>query len=138
MNDLAYLAGILDGEGCFGIYRYNRGPDQPYNYRPSVTVASTSPDLLRWLELRFRGEVCHHSEGDENREASAYWTMRSKTDIVKLVPHVIPFLIVKKLQAVITLEFCEKFNIGSGSRYTDEDRAEMDKYYQLSKLANSS
>lgn len=57
-RDLAYLAGILDGEGCFSIGKSSKGY---YNLR--VDVVNTDRRLIEWLHVNFGGYT-----GDRNTE----------------------------------------------------------------------
>ena len=45
--EIGWFSGILDGEGCFSIYRQRyRGK---YHYRPSITIANTNPKIIEYL-----------------------------------------------------------------------------------------
>ena len=50
--DLAYAAGLIDGEGCFGLARERNG-NGSLVYRPYVTVGMTTEEPIRWLHELF-------------------------------------------------------------------------------------
>lgn len=131
-TDIAYLAGILDGEGSFSVV-HTRGS----GYANVIQVTVTHKPLIDWLYQTFGGHTTSQPSIG-NREATYYWRLAAKPAIRKLLPFVIPYLKVKFLQASILLDFCQRFNVGSGSSYSVEQLEEMDRYCRLSLLANSS
>lgn len=54
---VAWAAGIIDGEGCIGIYRSRSRSNA---YQLSVSVANTEPELLRVLAQEFGGSINAH------------------------------------------------------------------------------
>src|SRR5258708_9345020 len=62
---LAYLAGIIDGEGCLTIYKvapakYNRF--QNPQYRASCKIANTNVKLMDWLNSTFSNFNSGHKQ----------------------------------------------------------------------------
>ena len=55
-EDIAYAAGLFDGEGCVSITVSGRNKNRP-SYRVQVIVASTDKQVLDWLKERWRGNV---------------------------------------------------------------------------------
>ena len=129
-NDMAYLAGILDGEGCFSLQLSG------HTYRNTIQVSTTSRALRDWLHGQFSGGSSDVDATDSTEELFV-WVLASKPKIAELLPHVIPLLIIKRLHASILLEFCQKFNVGKGGTYTEAQYADMHRYHQLLMLANS-
>lgn len=50
-TDLAYLAGYIDGDGCFYIGKNIN----PIKYRSGIIISSTNKDILRFFQKRFGG-----------------------------------------------------------------------------------
>ena len=100
-NDFAYLAGIIDGEGCIGVY-----PTAYAWYRATLTVGSTSKDLIVWLHDNFGGSVHNASRAGQygNNKANQAWQMSGKK-LATLLERVEPLLIIKKNQSVLAREF---------------------------------
>lgn len=48
----AYVAGILDGEGCLGVYRGRRAA-----FEPHLSITNTNEDLILWLQRRIGGRI---------------------------------------------------------------------------------
>jgi len=104
-HDLAYAAGIIDGEGSiyigFGSERGRR------NYRTIIEVANTKLELLFWLRDRFGGSVpptCR--KGPSLRARPVWrWTLAGLAPITRMLEGILPYLVLKRAQAVLALEF---------------------------------
>ena len=59
---LAYLAGIIDGEGCFviGCYAFSKKTGVPH-FHTTVQVTSTDRILIEWLVDNFGGKVAAYT-----------------------------------------------------------------------------
>jgi len=108
--ELAYFAGILDGEGCFGISRCVKRGHPAYHTRVSVT--NTSAQLMRWLLDHFGGAVClrsktQHSNPNANPlrwKPSFEWKCADKA-VAEFLPLVLPYLVIKREQATLVIEY---------------------------------
>jgi hypothetical protein len=105
-----YLAGLLDGEGYFGLMKRN-GFEKGYRrkgYIPAVKMAFTNKDaeILYVLKEKYGGNI--NSSGQRgNTKPSTQWEIKSKINLKEFLPKIIPYLIIKKPQAKLLLEFCE-------------------------------
>jgi hypothetical protein len=68
-EDIAYAAGLFDGEGCVNITANRRNANHP-SYRVQVVVAMTDHPVLLWLQERWGGNIytqkrsaAHHRPG---------------------------------------------------------------------------
>jgi len=106
--DLAYVAGIIDGEGWIGIRRKKglRNKLRGYSYAIGVSVGMANDIIPQWLCLTFGGSVHKHKTRQANRKESWYWQIEHKTalDFLKIV---IPYLKLKIPQAKLSIEFQE-------------------------------
>lgn len=106
MSDKAkfgYLAGIIDGEGCIAIGAGKR--ETCINYNALVLVQNTSKVLIDWLQDNFGGQVYLSKKETERTKAAWMWRITRKRDIEILLLAVLPYLIVKREQAKILLNF---------------------------------
>ncbi len=105
-TDLAYVAGIVDGEGCIGLYLHQSKKRRPF-YVLQVTVANTNEWLIQWLKFSFGGSV-HLRICDEptNCRPQWYWIIAAKKALEFLML-VSPYLRLKKPQAEIAVRFQE-------------------------------
>jgi hypothetical protein len=80
-TDLAYLAGLLDGEGTLGVYgRTEKGRRE---YVVACVVANTSTTLMEWLVTKFGGS---YKARKQTNKGSTYVT----NDNGKMPPHGLP------------------------------------------------
>lgn len=113
-NDLAYLAGIVDGEGCIRVARHST---YPHRFNCILTVTNTNPVLMDWLKQTFGGNISTHQPSNSNHKISYVWTI-SGSNSVKLVKIVKPFLKLKVEQASLLLSFWaihESWNVRTGA-----------------------
>jgi hypothetical protein len=95
VSELAYLAGIFDGEGWVGFYLSKR-----VGHSATVAIANTDFRLFRWIEARVAtlGQF-RVKPAKGNRKAQWEWTIRSRPDVVTFLTAIRPFLVVKADQA---------------------------------------
>jgi hypothetical protein len=99
-TELAYLAGIIDGEGYVQIARYSTG-----TYGPRLTVGNTSRALIDYLHVKYGGKVYTVNPKHQRGNAKPAWTwFLGGTAMVKLLAEVEPFLLVKRAQARAVLD----------------------------------
>jgi len=101
IEDLAYLAGIIDGEGTIGIY-YHKGRN---SYRVKIYVVNTYKPLIDWLGSVFGGFVYQRTH--KTWKTKYEWHLGE--DAMDLLKSLIPYLKIKKEQALTAIEFREKF-----------------------------
>jgi len=107
-TDYYYLAGILDGEGCFCISKRGKKlkSDNSQPYRCVMTVIITDKILTDWLEKTFGGTVYEYLPENINHSKRYDWSIRGK-NLEKLLKILIPKLKIKQKQAKLVLEFVE-------------------------------
>ena len=100
-KDLAYCAGIIDGEGSFTIYK-----SSPRKFCARVYVVNTDKRLIEWLLYKFGGLSYkrHHKKWKTRYE----WVLEKK-DISSFISKLLPFLIIKKQQAETIIKFRKTF-----------------------------
>lgn len=98
-----YLAGILDGEGCITVSAGKR--KTCVNYNPLICVQNTSKQLIDWLQLTFGGQVYLSKKETAKTRTAWMWRITKKRNIESLLLSVLPYLLVKKNQAKLLLNF---------------------------------
>ncbi|MFZ5852303.1 MAG: hypothetical protein ACOYY2_13045 [Actinomycetota bacterium] len=108
-TEIAYLAGILDGEGCITLVR-NQGPagyeDRTY-YRLVVNVTNTDAGLLDWIAQRWpdcRLGVVNVGKAAERAKDCLRLTWTGPRAL-GLLSQVRPYLVAKAGQADIAVRF---------------------------------
>ena len=111
-QERAYVAGILDGEGCLGVgWRLKK------YVTPTVQVSNTKVELLHWLSERFGGAVYEHAPREGNRQACYLWTLAG-TKALRVIEAALPYLVIKREQARLLLSMRR---IGKGYRMKPDD-----------------
>jgi len=109
---IAYLAGIMDGEGAFLIGAYAKNPKTGTpHFHTTMQVSSTDISLINWLVDNFGGRLQHYSAKQtpkNSRKAVYRWTAHS--DRVKhLCEIMIPYLVIKIEQAKVMIQMRDTF-----------------------------
>lgn len=106
-----YLAGLIDGEGCLSAWKYwnaNRTDCAPYSqYSCRVSITNTSLVLMKWLIQHFGGGFLCKREATDKHKASYEWRPKGQTNVKRLLLAIAPYLVIKKKQASLLLEFIE-------------------------------
>ena len=118
--EVAYLAGIIDGEGCIGLaWRTKK------YVTPTLQVGNTNYDLIEWL-VGITGSCYFVPERrDKPNWKDRYLWRCAGMQARELIRMTYPFLIVKKRQARVVLKLHEDVGVGLGKstwrRFTEED-----------------
>lgn len=102
-TDLAYMAGLLDGEGHIGItLRKNLRS----GHQLRIEITNTNEAFIKWILPRFDGHGAHRKDrwGDGNRKDSYVWYADNRKAI-RLLKLLMPYLVLKKEQAQIAIDF---------------------------------
>lgn len=102
-EDLAYTAGIIDGEGCIGLHK--RGSRNGVYL--SVSVGITDEWMCQWLKFAYGGGVYIYYSKNPKWKNHWEWSVAGKRalDFLKLI---YPYLRLKKPQAEIAIKFQEE------------------------------
>lgn len=124
-KDYAYLAGLIDSEGCFRIKKWkpkNRPNDV---YSICVEIGNTKLPIMPFLIKRFGGSVNFIPE-KPNKRASAIWTL-SAAALFEILPKIRPILTSKKEVCDKLIEFQETILPNGGDRNSELFRALFEK-----------
>jgi hypothetical protein len=118
---LAYLAGIIDGEGCFTIEinaptTYRKGT----LYTCRLSIINTDVNLIKWLTENFGGTI-HTRKRVNGRKIVHAWRIYAN-GLDSFLPHCLPYMVCKRNQAEVILRFRSSFDpeSGRGIKNTDE------------------
>jgi hypothetical protein len=103
---------LIDGEGCIGIYhhkvRCKKGKGNPYDsIFPRMTVANTSKEVMNYLIMTKIGSVKLHVKLSPNKSLYT-WEISSPNQIKELLTRTKKFLIIKREQCQLLLDFLSK------------------------------
>jgi len=102
--DLAWLAGFIDGEGSIAINR-SRGKSAHLegSWVAHFNVGGTDKGTILWIAQHFNGTFSTTPSDNHYKDShKCRWTYETGAE---LMPHVLPFLKTKRLQAQYYLEF---------------------------------
>jgi hypothetical protein len=103
-----YTAGILDGEGCISIYISKRWDQRQgkFVYRPVLEISIYQADkrLTDWLTFHYGGKCYEHTMKNSSRPGFQWTAPRGKTR-ENFVLEILPYLLLKREQALLALEF---------------------------------
>lgn len=102
----AYLAGLIDGEGCISIRKtFQYGKDQ---FKPMVEVGMTDIEPMKLLKQTFGGSYWPELVRGMNLPITK-WRVTGSHVIPVLEP-LLPYLLAKKKQAQIALELARRIH----------------------------
>ncbi len=78
--DLAYAAGLMDGEGSVCLTRRHKNCHRS----PAVTIPSCTPAILSWLWTRFGGCISGKRVYKEGHSSSGTWSLGSDDSLTFL------------------------------------------------------
>jgi hypothetical protein len=141
----AYIAGIMDADGCFMIFRHNRKTKNKQTeralkfpkrvtqwgitYIPGVKIAMIESEAIQLIEKEMGFGHMHIDGARKNRPNSKpifHWYMRDKFKTATFLENIIPFLRVKKNRALHLLEFCKHLQTIPNSGYRGLSQEELD------------
>jgi len=110
-----YLAGLFDGEGCICVTKVKpniKNREKNFRYHLVVELSNTYLPILQELKNKYGGNL--RFKRKVNKPCYAWYISKDKTNI--FLNDIIDFLIIKKSQAILALEFLEfkknnKYNI---------------------------
>lgn len=129
--DLAYTAGLLDGEGHIGIHKskngFRKGVPRELKYSARLMIANTNIDIMHWLQLNFGGSIAKDVR-DGNRKDCYRWQIygNKMLEFLKLVA---PYLKIKSSQAKIVIDWQSKIIYGAQPKMTDKQKQKRESAY---------
>jgi hypothetical protein len=131
---LAYIAGVLDGDGSFSLIKGSSKKSFSPLYYPMIQLASANRDLIDLFKSEFGGNVTirdsYIGKDGSKRLPSYQWKSEKSAKCLPVLEDLIPYLIIKKERAkhlrdyIITNPF-----IRGSNRLSDELLAQREKAY---------
>ena len=104
-SELAYFAGIIDGEGCFAMHK-RRGSTI---CGTQLQVGNTDLILMQWIHRHFGGTLKLEKRSNPKHQHVWRWTAAA-TDLDLIIRSLIPYLLVKKRQGELFLAYRATLN----------------------------
>jgi hypothetical protein len=121
--DVAYLAGLFDGEGSIG---FGRNINKKYNVRRlsvSLQLTSTSPEIVPFLEsMNFKVHKHHNYKHNQFWNDSYHIGISSLFGTLTFLQKIYPYLRIKKNDAKKMIKYCQsRLSKKPKSPYTREE-----------------
>jgi len=121
LSDLAYCAGVFDGEGCVTLTR-----DKELTYRLRLKITSTEYSVLAWIQEHFGGTINLSRKETDNNKESWDWYCKTEDQVVFLFG-ILPYTIIKRAQIIEALNY--HFEKQNGGKLTEDEFALRERYY---------
>ena len=129
--DMAYLAGIMDGDGCFSIIK-QKTTAAPLYY-PFLQFTNLRKEIIDFCQENFGGSIValkKHICKDGSTGRQVYrWRIRSIENVKPVLTKLIPFLKIKKERAEFLLEFVNTFEFERGKPLAHDKLVDRERSY---------
>ena len=98
MMNLAYVAGLVDGEGCIGIYHRSKGR----GYQAALIVSNTHRGVLELLQSAFGGDIV--TARSRRLRPCHQWRITDRA-AMPLAQALLPYMVIKAPQMALLVAF---------------------------------
>lgn len=124
--DLAYMAGIIDGEGCFFISKVPKKDGDGYiseHYRGLLKIDNTEKILMEWLTITFSGTNSASTRTTSSRrfEREVFSWVATGDRLLDLCEQILPYLTIKKKHCENMIKFRNTYTNSLGSNKISEE-----------------
>lgn len=138
---LAYLAGIIDGEGTIGIVKSNKKNWNP-QYSAGIGIGMSDKETVETLLKMFTPDRKLLIECVPNRKTIYRWRVIGNKAVPPILKIFLPYLRIKREQAEIVIKFCEtrksdRTKTGKTHFTTPEELQRREEFYQKIKKLNA-
>lgn len=96
-TDLAYIAGVFDGEGCVNLGKCGN------TYKARITIGNTNEWLIQRFKFQFGGNI-RMNKGRDNRKDFWIWSLNCQQS-ARFLKLILPYLTIKRPQAQLLIEY---------------------------------
>lgn len=130
--DLAYAAGLFDGEGTFiitkGTCKGQSNRPRPFYFYPAACIEIRDELIVNWMKEKFGGIIAKKSKRKENHSDTYIWRIRDYENLRLFINKIHPYLKIKSKQVDILNRFID-LRIGKFTKKLTDD--EWDKMVEL-------
>jgi DNA-binding CsgD family transcriptional regulator len=132
-----YVAGMLDGEGTISIVKATRNDRKEPHWKPLVMITNTNREALEFIVREVGGFRFHNKKGTtgKNSKKPVYRIIMVKhKDVLVLLEMLLPYLMIKRRQAELVIEFCKsRLSKPNHAPYDDKEKEIIDEVKRLNK-----
>ena len=125
--EIAYLAGIIDGEGSIMLLKYHNSE----NPSPCISISSTDIELVEWVKERIgSGRINKKKNYNINKHKDSYTYSVYYNTAIDILSKIEPYLVImkKKLRAKFIIDNYKNVTIRNG-RYNESQKIAKDQFY---------
>jgi hypothetical protein len=131
-TDLAYMAGIIDGEGCFYIGKVAPNRADGYvsdHYRGLLKIDNTDHKLIDWLNTVFSGSnsAANRATSSKKFTRDVYSWIATGDRLLDLCEQILPYLVIKKQHCLVMIKFRKSYTTRLGSTKVSPEALEIRK-----------
>ena len=104
-TDLAYIAGIVDGEGSISIQQNGK------HQIAHLTISNTNLEVLKWIQNKFEEGTIYKRTLYPNRKQCYVWQTGAHKVIYLILIKLLPYLKIKRNKAIETISFIQNKEI---------------------------
>ena len=119
-TELAYLAGLFDGEGNVGITEriHKERSNDRVHFIPSINIINTDPNIPRDFAKLFGGKVTKRVRTQEGHRDIYRWECKSAKALMKIIPLLMKYTRSKTMQLIQLKLLCDRMT-GSTTPLTE-------------------
>lgn len=138
---IAYCSGLIDGEGsiCVTKTKPMQNRINPL-HAPLIRVRMNREEPMKFLQETFQcGKIYYEGfrQDRPNQKPMFRWVVTNRDDVVKVIEEILPFLLVKKEQALLVKEMCKGWVLAHSKKlgtYPEEIQRRQDFYMKCKEL----
>ncbi len=128
-RDIAYTAGLVDGEGCITIHQ------RPGRNYIELFITNTDPRMIGWLHERWGGAATWLYPTNPRHKPRGKWEVAAR-QAAAILPIIRPYLIVKAAQADLALAYQATMGRQGTRIVPPAQRAERDRLFTVMRGLN--
>jgi hypothetical protein len=115
-TNLSYLAGYIDGDGCFFINSFTNKNRTTHKFPQTIIIASANKEVLDWCKQLYGGFINTKYSVPKGHKPMHYYRL-SKFRAIPITKKIYPYLVERREEAQIFIDFAasknvkEKFNL---------------------------
>ena len=126
-TDIAYMAGLVDGEGTISI-AMSKGT---HRFRPFIEITNTDPFMIKWLQKYFWQKV---RKGETDQHKPVFKVHLTGYGIIPFLEKIKPYLTAKKIQCFLLILFIK---LRQDQNWKDSPSAKMLEILKDLRILNS-
>lgn len=133
-GEAMWVACALDGEGSIGIHRQWAIDRLNHRYRAVISVSNTCREFLDFLASLVNGMIHRKNIPKKPHHKECFSVVIKARAIPNLLEQILPYLIIKRKQADLVLEYCRA--VAASPVHNRAVQQEFERLYQECKALN--